>query len=148
MKKIVIAICMFAAGFLWQPAGARSQQVFTMVCAVWTARADGTVEPIRTSEEMTKRILGSFVCGAETIPGFPWPTRGYDVEVVDEHGVDLFGGRLHKRAAMVAQIARPQIGSWPATGDITIKITKNRIAGAQGIVKIFLSRVSAAGSTK
>lgn len=121
----------------------------------WTA--DGTGTGTATAnfsqkkglvERYTGFLIGQSCYYVTTTPGSALdipprnpPSAGYDVVISDENGLDIFGGQLIDRSAIIAENAAPEIGSVPVYGPITcvgdwsVTIT-NAGAGGQGTVKV------------
>ena len=64
----------------------------------WTSHTDGTVSGFDTDDEkmagmtFTEVLKGKELVFGEIIPGATTPTDEFDVTVVDDNSVDLFGG--------------------------------------------------------
>ena len=84
-----------------------------------------------------------FVFMAISVPdGTKPPTTGYDVEFIDEDGIDIFGGELHDRSATLKEQVVPGIGSVFGArfvdGASTMTIANNIVSGAKGIITLFI----------
>ena len=112
----------------------------------WTADGAGEATANFSQEPGLVELYTGFLIGrscyyATTYPGVPAPTALYDVLIADENGLDIFGGQLIDRSAIIAEDATPEIGPVPVYGPITcvgdwsVTIT-NAGAGGQGSIKV------------
>ena len=103
----------------------------------WTGAASGgAVTAVDFSNAITKDILGRCCSLAVTDPGSIAPTAAYDIEILDEYGVDVFGGNLNNRDAANSEQAAPLISSFTdkrlCAGVWNFKLTGNSVNSATG----------------
>jgi hypothetical protein len=102
----------------------------------WIANADGSVPQTDFGDTIIANIQGRYCLMAVTDPGVPVPTDQYDIEIRDEYGVDVFGGKLNNRSSVTSEQAVPQIGdglgSRLCAGPWTFHLIGNSINAAQG----------------
>ena len=103
----------------------------------WIADSgDGSVPQTAFDSDVLADILGRYCILGITDPGSPAPTDQYDIELLDEYGVDVFGENLKDRSATAGEQAVPKIGSAYGgrlcAGTWTFKLTGNFVNSAQG----------------
>lgn len=103
----------------------------------WIAHTDGsfTTGDLNSSEGLA--FMGI------TIPdGTTAPTANYDITILDDDGVDIFGGELENRSATLKEQAVPAIGSTFGgryfSGVLRLAIANNVVNGAKGKVKLYI----------
>ena len=110
----------------------------TTVKISWVAdSADGSVPQTEFDITILVDIIGQYSILGITDPGSPAPTDKYDIEILDEYGVDVFGGNLKDRSTTVSEQAVPKIGDTYygerlCAGAWTFKLTNNSVNSAQG----------------
>ena len=109
----------------------------TKVEISWVADSgDGSVPQTEFDSAIIVDIAGEYCIPGVTAPGSPAPTDEYDIEILDEYGVDVFGGELHNRSTTDPEQAVPKIGngygSRLCAGPWTFKLTGNSVNSAQG----------------
>ena len=103
----------------------------------WTAdSSDGSVPQTDFSGSDFVKILGRKCVLAVTDPGATAPTDQYDIEILDEYGVDVMGASLTNRNATASEQAIPLISSLYVprlcAGTWTFKLTNNSVNSATG----------------
>ena len=103
----------------------------------WVAdNGDGSVPQTDFDSDDSLDILDRFCVLGVTDPGAVAPTPNYDIEILDEYGVDVFGGNLTNRSATASEQAVPKIGSAYGgrlcAGIWTFKLTNNIVNSATG----------------
>ena len=103
----------------------------------FTCHTDGSFDTysINTSEGLVFMAL--------TIPDADTPpTPLYDIAILDEDGVDIFGGELENRSATAKEQAVPAIGSTFGgryfSGILQLAISGNSVNGGKGKVKLYI----------
>jgi len=109
----------------------------TKVEISWVADSgDGSVPQTEFESAILVDIVGEYCILAVTDPGSPAPTDEYDIEILDEYGVDIFGGELNNRSTTNPEQAVPKIGNGYGgrfcAGPWTFKLTGNSVNSAQG----------------
>lgn len=109
---------------------------------VWTWVADdanGSVPNAQTSEVVT-----GYVMLGVTNPGATAPTDNYDITVLDEDGVDVFGGELTNRDTANSEQATPLVGSAYGprfvNSKLTMALANNSVNSATGALTVFVER--------
>lgn len=105
----------------------------------WTGdSADGSVP--QTDIDITN-LIGRYCCLGVTDPGSTAPTDNYDIEILDEYGVDIFGGSLKTRDTANSEQVLPVIGTAMAprlcADTWTFKLTNNSVNSATGKCVLF-----------
>ena len=81
-------------------------------------------------------ILGRYCALGVTNPGGVAPDDNYNIEILDEHGCDIFGGELHSRDTANSEQAVPKIGSAYGTrlcaGILTFTLDTQTVVSATG----------------
>jgi len=103
----------------------------------WVADAsDGSVPQTDFDSTDMIDILGRYCIMATTNPGSTAPTNLYDIEILDEDGIDVFGANLKNRSASDSEQVVPKIGmaygGRVCTGTWTFKLTNNSVNSATG----------------
>ncbi len=112
----------------------------------WIADDSGVVVPIELTEEDFLKIHGMFLTAAKTIPDPDYtPTDNYDVEIIDEDGMDLFGGTLQNRSNLTTQLTVPHIdddiyGPVQIYNNFSFRVSNNSVANAKGVCRLFLNK--------
>lgn len=104
----------------------------------WTGDASNGSVPATESQWP----IDGYIIMVVTNPGSPAPTDNYDITLTDTDGVDTMGGELTDRDTVNSEQAVPKIGSVYGTrwvsGKITLNITNQSVAGAKGVVKVYI----------
>lgn len=103
----------------------------------WTADSgDGSVPQTEFDNAVLVYIIGRCCIHGITDPGSPAPTDEYDIEILDEYGVDIFGGELHNRSTIDTEQAVPKVGNGYGgrlcAGTWTFKLSGNSVNSASG----------------
>jgi hypothetical protein len=68
------------------------------------------------------------------------PTALYDIEILDEYDVDIFGGQLKDRSSTLSEQTTPLVDtalmSRPVTGDLTFILENNGENDANGFTRL------------
>lgn len=152
MMLIVIIMILpvqgFSVGTLVQtverwPFSNRDNDVY-MVTLTWTAGAGGVFTSAATDAQVTGVIRGRYIIMVITDPGATAPQAAYDITLTDPDGIDVMGGTLADRSATATEIARPLPDPTKycgfISGALTLNISNNNVAGATGVIKIFVSK--------
>jgi len=158
MKKIIIsiiAVIILAVSTMADAAGtvvitghwvAMDQSMYEVTIA-WTGDAsDGSIPDTAFSSVIMRDIRGLYAGCAETVPGSTSPTSLYDITIVDEYGLDIFGGALGDRSATATEQTYPKIvssgiyGNRPINSVLTFKLENNSVASATGKAIITFSK--------
>lgn len=103
----------------------------------WIAADDGSFTPVTTVAFEGWAYMGI------TNPGTPAPTDLYDIELLDEDGIDIFGSELHDRSTSASEQTIPNIGPvWGmrrVSGTLELRITGNVVSGAQGKLLVYVA---------
>lgn len=117
------------------------------VTITWTGDASsGAVPDTAFGLGVMRDILGLYAGCAETDPGSTKPTDDYDITIVDEYGLDIYGGTLGNRDETSPEQTYPKIvspgiyGNRPVSNVLTFKLANNSVASATGTVKIIFSK--------
>lgn len=117
------------------------------VTITWTGDAsDGSVPDTAFGSGVMRDIRGLYAGCAETDPGSTSPTALYDITIVDEYALDIYGGALGNRSATATEQTYPKIvssgiyGTRPISSVLTFKLAGNSVASATGVVKIIFSK--------
>lgn len=86
-------------------------------------------------------ITGFMMMGV-TDPGSTAPSVDYDISILDDEGVDVFGGELNDRSATASEQAKPKIGNayddrW-VNSSLSIALANNTAAAATTQIKLFV----------
>lgn len=111
----------------------------------WTADdSDHTVPATALTAANLTAIDGWFLYFVETDPGATAPTDDYDIELIDENGLDILGGACIDRDTADTERIRPLAGSEqlsiPIDGNFTFTLTNNSVNSAVGICKLYFVR--------
>ena len=111
----------------------------------WTASgSDGTLTNVTISDNQAKVLSGLKAVLGVTNPGATAPTAAYDIEILDEDGIDIFGTALKDRSATASEQARPAIatlaGERLVDGHLTFQLTNNSVHSALGTCKIYFTK--------
>ena len=103
----------------------------------WVASdADGSVPQTDFDSNDMMNIIGRYCIMATTNPGATAPTDLYDIEILDEDGIDVFGGNLNNRSTSDSEQVVPKIGTAyggrVCTNTWTFKLTNNSVNSATG----------------
>lgn len=104
----------------------------------WVADdGNGTVPQTDFDATDSVDILGRYCILAVTDPDSGTaPTDNYDVEILDEYGCDIFGGKLTNRDTANSEQVIPSIssayGGRLCAGILTFKLTGNSVNDAEG----------------
>lgn len=155
LLKIIIAVAILSITSLASAAGtvtitgqwvAMDQSMYEVTIA-WTAdTSDGSVPDTAFGVGVMRNIRGLYAGCAETDPGSTKPTDDYDITIVDEYGLDIFGGTLGNRDETNTEQTYPKIvasgiyGTRPIASALTFKLANNSVASATGTVKIIFSK--------
>ena len=107
------------------------------VLITWLADS-GTAAVTETAFDATDTvdILGRYCILGLTDPGTTAPTANYDIEILDEYGIDIFGGALTNRDAANSEQVVPKInsvyGGRLCAGVWNFKLTNNAVNSAEG----------------
>lgn len=104
----------------------------------------------------TFKNMDGYILKAQTTPGTLTPTDNYDILIVDEDGLDVFGdtgtvaspaadGGLANRDSTQSEIGIPPYSTFiypgmPVRGDLTMYIYNNAVNSAAINVKLFFTR--------
>lgn len=111
---------------------------FVEVKIDWTAAADGALTPaaIVTTGQYNSYLAGRECLMAVTAPGVTNPTAAYDITILDEYGVDVFGGELTNRSASANEQAIPIFGTHKTSricaGPWSFNLSGNSVPSALG----------------
>lgn len=145
MKKLLIfalaASAAFAAGsatVTLAPLTQTATPVWLLTYA-WTGDASTGSVPSTAAAALIQQaqLQGYLIYEAEFIPGSPSPTASYSVTVTNTASVDVLAGAgasLSATVAKVSLLSPPQVLS----GTLTLNLTGNSVASAQGQVLIYL----------
>lgn len=90
-------------------------------------------------------LIVGWLAEAETNPGTPSPTDNYDVTLTNADGLDVLGGEGADRSATITQTVLPKIGNGYGekfvNSILSLNLTNNSVASAQGIFKIRVRKV-------
>ena len=103
----------------------------------WTADGSGNV-PV-TAASTSSFFQGWRVIAAEFAPRSPAPTAGYSIQLLDGVGVDLLGSAAISLSASAAQSFTIPATPPPVYGTFSLSLTGNSVAGARGVVVVYLS---------
>jgi hypothetical protein len=111
----------------------------------WEASSiDGTVPITYFTQDQMDQIKCWYANMAITIPGVTVPpTNLYSIEIIDEHGIDIYGTKLKFRSTTLKEQAIPQLlsgllGPRQIYGaPLYFKLTGNTNPSATGICQIF-----------
>ena len=121
----------------------------------WTADAtDGSVPDTEIIAAMKSAMVtyghpeavSGWVERVVTSPGTPAPTDDYDITLEDPEGVDVLGGAGSNRDTATSEQVLPLVDGVPAPAylaspsSLTLKLSGNSVASAQGKVVIHVSR--------
>ncbi len=112
-----------------------------VISFTWTGDASNGSVPFTAATNVPNAIQGYWPFSVETTPGFPAPTSGYSVVVVDSSGADILGGAAIAASATAGQSWQVASSIPPLNGLLTLRITGNVVASAQGTVSIYLSKL-------
>ena len=109
-----------------------------VVIITWVGAAAGGAFPTATiPNSILSLIKGMFCIGAITNPGTPAPDA-YDLTVLDENGLDVFGANLDGRHASNTELAVPT-KAYPIFGAWTVTEANQDTNDAQAVLKLFFS---------
>lgn len=119
------------------------------VTILWVADdTDGSVPETDFDTEIMEQIRRRYCCApAITLPGNhakcagTAPTALYDIEILDEYDIDVFGGNLNNRSATESEQQVPKVGdglsSRLVAGQWTFKLSGNSVNDANGKVVLY-----------
>lgn len=121
---------------------------FRKVIITWDCGAGAHVDFDETFDAAVNSELRAWKCTlGVTLPGDhakcagTAPTANYDIEILDEYDVDIFGGLLNDRSATESEQQVPKIGDGlgtrVCTGTWTFKLTGNLVDDANGKVILY-----------
>ncbi|HXA67389.1 MAG TPA: hypothetical protein VNV82_19685 [Bryobacteraceae bacterium] len=142
MKKIlVLAIAtvsgLHAQGVVRQTVSQLGTTTSYVVAFNWTG--DPTLGTVAiTPAALANNLSGYFVTQVETAPLSPAPTSGYAVQILDSAGVDILAGSATSLSATSAQSFASACVAPPINGNISLSISGQSVAGARGVVYVFI----------
>lgn len=157
MKRIITLIIIAAIWLMSVPAHAAgtvtingywigNDQSMYAVYITWTADvSDGSVPDTAFSAIIMRDIKSLYAGQAITDPGSTAPTASYDITIVDEYGIDIYGGALADRSASSGERTYPKLTSSiyitnPIIGNLTFKLAGNSVHSATGTLVLIFGR--------
>lgn len=104
----------------------------------WTADAGGNV-PVTPAGNLPA-VQGYEITQVECAPGTLQPSATYGVAVLDSSGNDVLAGAANNVSGGQAQTFNTASSTPPLQGTLRLQVTKNTVAGAQGVVYVFLQK--------
>ncbi len=136
---LVAQLSAFAAGSVSQSITQLGTTDVYVVTFYWIGDAGTGSVPTTVAQGM-QGLSGYQFIGAEFSPGTPAPTAGYTVKINSGVGVDLLGGNGATLSATVPSSAAPSDSATPIVGAVSLAISGNTAAGAQGRVLAYFQK--------
>jgi hypothetical protein len=147
MKKLLlIALLVFAAAPRAGAAGSVTAALSTMgvgpnyfLKLTWTGDASTGAVPatVVSTTTLDARVQGYQIQTVEIVPGTPAPTAAYAVTLVNGNGIDVLAGAAASLSASVP--AAFSITAAPLNGTLTLNISGQSVAGAQGAIFVYFA---------
>lgn len=135
----VAQLSAFAAGSVSQSITQLGTTDVYVVTFYWIGDAGTGSVPATVAQGM-QGLSGYQFIGAEFSPGTPAPTAGYTVKINSGVGVDLLGGNGAGLSATAPSSAAPSNSATPIIGAVSLVISGNSAAGAQGRVLAYFQK--------
>jgi hypothetical protein len=152
--KLILALCFSAATAFAQTAVRSSCTPLIgdsgnyAVTFYWAADGSGNVPSTPASlQGCPGSIQGYRILSVTVSPGTPAPTNNFTVKILDPMGVDMMGGAMATVSNASAQAFGPPAGSPPINGTLSLALSGNSVAGAQGRTVVYFGRVQLFNST-
>lgn len=114
----------------------RATQKRYYISVAWTATADGSVPVAELGH------ISGYITLAVIIPGVPAPSNGYDVTLLDENGLDVFGSKGLGMSSTDTEQFQPCVDKETCQRVVNSKlrliVSGNSNAAAQGVCKIYI----------
>lgn len=145
MKKLLMLCALvlysqglFAAGSVTSTCSMVGAGPVWLVTFTWTGDgSSGSVPSTIGTCLRQSQLQGQTIVQAETVPGSPSPTSNYSLTLTDASGLDVAGGQLASLNATAA--ATFAITAPPLNGTLTLNLSGNSAAGAQGTLYLWLA---------
>lgn len=124
-----------------------SNELRTVEFQITASASDGSIPDTAVIDSIFPRIQGWFLISAEAIPGTPPPSNNADLQVNNEHGLDILGGNgTDLISSTVAQAAVPSIGSHNTRmgihSGLSISVSGNSVSSAKITIILNFARCS------
>lgn len=139
LAALFLAVPAFAVGTVQQSIAQLGTSNNWVLTFNWTGDSSSGTVPV-TPSVLGSCCQGYLITQAETVPRSPAPTSGYSVAITDSAGVDALGGGAVTVSSTIAQSFVASPSTPPLQGALNLVITGQSVAGAKGIVYVFLSK--------